>query len=389
MWRRPLVLPLLLVMLIVLALPLGAQQKNAGPSSTGPGPNAVRPYAARAGAMPAQSQRFQQREAAPNADLKAELDCHISSLQQGVKPGQELSDCDRSPDRYWAAMCKVEDLAARGHFTESASILSGEAAKLAPGFQLEPLGKRLEILRKWESGGPASVEDLRMFYVDDAGYMLAEQVGPILTLCASKQIADRDKYPILAELFERRRDPKGQALALLLDASLSGSGEKGCSALVGAGDAFYELNDLVRAEKAFTEASRYPHNFRAWPKAVYNLGILERERKNYPKAIEDFEGVLASKPNDKERGGNLMQAYQNYSHSAALQISHCYEGAGDYRNALRYALLAKNRYPYYSWCGTCLDSERRSLDQRIAYLSACRHPFVIALLVIQYMWVVV
>src|SRR5208337_179704 len=39
----------------------GAQQKNVGPSSAGPGPNAVRPYVACAAAMPALPPRAQQK----------------------------------------------------------------------------------------------------------------------------------------------------------------------------------------------------------------------------------------------------------------------------------------------------------------------------------------
>ena len=55
MGRRPGVTILMLIITIILTLPL----KSVGPSSAGPGPDAVRPYMACAGAMPALSARVQ------------------------------------------------------------------------------------------------------------------------------------------------------------------------------------------------------------------------------------------------------------------------------------------------------------------------------------------
>jgi hypothetical protein len=59
--RRPVVTILMLIIAVILTLPLRAQQKNVGPSSAGPRPNAVRPYVACAGAMPALPPRAQQK----------------------------------------------------------------------------------------------------------------------------------------------------------------------------------------------------------------------------------------------------------------------------------------------------------------------------------------
>ncbi len=64
-----------------------------------------------------------------------------------------------------------------------------------------------------------------------------------------------------------------------------------------------------------------------------------------------------------------MQIYRNYSNRSALQISIAYEKMGDYRKALDYARLAKTRYPYQSWCGTCIQSANVALLKRIAHLS--------------------
>src|SRR5271157_2432041 len=61
MWRRPFVTIRILVIPMILTLPLRAQQRHVGPSGAGPRPNAVRPYAACAAAMPALPPQAQQR----------------------------------------------------------------------------------------------------------------------------------------------------------------------------------------------------------------------------------------------------------------------------------------------------------------------------------------
>jgi len=50
-----------LILAMAFALPTWAHQKNVGPSSAGPRPNAVRPYVACAGAMPALPPRAEQK----------------------------------------------------------------------------------------------------------------------------------------------------------------------------------------------------------------------------------------------------------------------------------------------------------------------------------------
>ena len=98
-------------------------------------------------------------------------------------------------------------------------------------------------------------------------------------------------------------------------------------------------------------------------------GLLEYRRKNFRKAISYFDEVLQSHPNDREPGGNIMETNRNYSYRSALAISQCYEAMGGFGAALRYAWLAKTKYPYYSWCGTCYNNANFALNKRIAYLS--------------------
>jgi tetratricopeptide (TPR) repeat protein len=131
----------------------------------------------------------------------------------------------------------------------------------------------------------------------------------------------------------------------------------------------FEANDLSRAEEAWKEARNRSSAAREWPKAVFNLALLETKRAEYRKAIGYFNEVLESHPNDTEPGNSIMETYRNYSHRSSLGISDCYEKMGDYRGALRYAKLAKTQYPFRSWCGTCLQSANFALNKRIARLT--------------------
>jgi tetratricopeptide (TPR) repeat protein len=140
-------------------------------------------------------------------------------------------------------------------------------------------------------------------------------------------------------------------------------------ALLSAGYDFYEKGESRTAMSLWLDASHCSSRAPAWPKAVFNIGLTKQRAGEPASAISYFEMVLQSHPNDKEPGANIMEAYRNYSYYSALQISECYRQMGDYRRALQYARLAKNRYPYLSWCGTCQDEARMFINKRIAYLA--------------------
>jgi tetratricopeptide (TPR) repeat protein len=141
------------------------------------------------------------------------------------------------------------------------------------------------------------------------------------------------------------------------------------SQLLADGNAAYEAGDLAKAEVRWAEIRECAGGTTAWPKAVFNLGLLEYRRKKFRQAIAYFHEVLQSHPNDKEPGANIMETNRNYSYRSALAISQCYEAMGAYRLALRYAWLAKTKYHYYSWCGTCLNNANLAVNKRIAYLT--------------------
>jgi len=69
-----------------------------------------------------------------------------------------------------------------------------------------------------------------------------------------------------------------------------------------AGNAFYESGDFPRAEQAWVRTSNASHTTPGWPRAVFDLGLLEERRKNFSRAVSYFDAVLKSHPNDKEPG---------------------------------------------------------------------------------------
>jgi tetratricopeptide (TPR) repeat protein len=135
------------------------------------------------------------------------------------------------------------------------------------------------------------------------------------------------------------------------------------------GNAAFETGDITKAEAQWTEIRECAPGSSEWPKAMFNLGLLEYRRNDFSRAITYLDAVLHSHPNEKEPGGSLMETNRNYSNRSAMATSQCYEAMGQFSQALRYAWLAKTKYHYYSWCGTCYSSANFAMNKRIAYLA--------------------
>jgi tetratricopeptide (TPR) repeat protein len=113
--------------------------------------------------------------------------------------------------------------------------------------------------------------------------------------------------------------------------------------------------------------ARYPGTSN-WGAAVYNSAWLHQQRQRYAQAIPYYERLLGSGLDDRDPDRYLMNPYRNYHHRASLGLSECHEALGNLPEALRYARLARDRYPYQSWCGTCLMEAVQALNERIRRL---------------------
>jgi|ERR1035441_2117323 outer membrane protein assembly factor BamD (BamD/ComL family) len=68
------------------------------------------------------------------------------------------------------------------------------------------------------------------------------------------------------------------------------------------GNSAFEKGDAINAEMRWAEIRECAPASSEWPKAMFNLGLLEYRRNNFPQAISYFEAVLQSRPNDKRTG---------------------------------------------------------------------------------------
>jgi tetratricopeptide (TPR) repeat protein len=98
-------------------------------------------------------------------------------------------------------------------------------------------------------------------------------------------------------------------------------------------------------------------------KARFNLGVTYGALGKYNEAIAEYEKVLTSGVDDAELGGELMETNRNYRHRSCLHIAGCYQALGDNQKSLEYALLAKQKYPYTTWCGTCEQEAKAELNE--------------------------
>ncbi|MHC4662226.1 MAG: tetratricopeptide repeat protein [Planctomycetota bacterium] len=136
---------------------------------------------------------------------------------------------------------------------------------------------------------------------------------------------------------------------------------------------FYESGDFEKALNSWGEIIEKQPGSTYWGKAVYNSGVTLRRQEKYVEAISMHEKLLQSKVNDREPGEDIMEAYRNYRHKACLRIASCYESLKEYDSALKYANLAKTKYPYQTWCGTCAGGAEHKLEEYIVRLKNLRN----------------
>jgi tetratricopeptide (TPR) repeat protein len=150
---------------------------------------------------------------------------------------------------------------------------------------------------------------------------------------------------------------------------VSAKDEKEAGELLDKGCILFEEGNYENAIEVWEEVYYDYKGTTSWGKATYNIGLGYLSMEEYKKAIPYFEEILESDVDDLEPGQCVMEAYRNYRHKSCLQISYCYEQLRDLDKALKYAIFARDKYPYQSWCGTCQMSAERSLEYKIQRLT--------------------
>jgi tetratricopeptide (TPR) repeat protein len=102
--------------------------------------------------------------------------------------------------------------------------------------------------------------------------------------------------------------------------------------------------------------------------AQFNVGYVLQEQGKFQAAIAEYEKLFPSQVNDKDPGTNIMDVYRNYRNRAAKQISQCYDKLGKPREALEWMILARDKYRFESWCGTCSWQEAAATAARLVRL---------------------
>lgn len=306
--------------------------------------------------------------AEPAGDATRRFEEHMVQFAATAEAEPPIATIRQGSDDFAAEVNRSQNMVENARFADAADILEALLRRDMASDWREMLETRVRIVRKWAKE-PMTIEDFRKFFVETGPWWFNQCSRPIVMLWRDEHHPKSGKQLLLAELLGRVNDQNGQILALLAVPEIPDVGEQAAAdALLGAGNALYRTGQHAEAETQWTRAVAYRGATTAEPKALFNLGVLEKEQGHYQKAIDHFTGVLNASPNDREPGAHIMEAYRNYSHRCALEISYCHTAMGAHKEAFRYAWLAKNRYPYLSWCGTCASSEARALNMKIARL---------------------
>lgn len=125
-------------------------------------------------------------------------------------------------------------------------------------------------------------------------------------------------------------------------------------------DILAEANQLfterkyAEAEQAYQNLLRQKIDEPTRAKIIFNLGLTYKQLKQYDKAVETFNRIFVMAVDDREAGGSIMQAYRNYRPSAQWEIGKIRFAKGDYEGAYTAFRTTEEKYPFQSWCGTCL-----------------------------------
>ena len=134
------------------------------------------------------------------------------------------------------------------------------------------------------------------------------------------------------------------------------------------GERAHKAGNLAEAEVHWRRVCEKFADTPSYGIAQFNLGYLLAQQKRYDVAITEYQKLFASRVNDQDPGSNIMEAYRNYRHRAAKEISRCYELQGKLVEALDWAVQARDKYRYQSWCGTCQEQHETALNARLVNL---------------------
>jgi tetratricopeptide (TPR) repeat protein len=299
----------------------------------------------------------------PRAEGEANLQHYMMRLSDlGTKEGP--IPLESVGNLFSRKICESQNLAEQGKYAEAAKVLSGLLEEPLASDWRGMLQTRVAILTSWAKGEPINLKDYSRFYLETGPPWFHQRIRPIVTLWYLQDVPGLEKLFLLSSLLEKKGDREGQALALEAVPDLPGVDVAvAAEALVRSAGARQIDNDLVGAEKNWSRVAKEFPKTPAWSMAILSLGGLHKKNQDYAKAIGEFDTLLKIGVPEQ-----TSQFHGPSTYYACVEIAACYEALRNYGQALRYAEMARDQYPFRSYCGTCLEGERRRLAQKISEL---------------------
>lgn len=134
----------------------------------------------------------------------------------------------------------------------------------------------------------------------------------------------------------------------------------------------HEAKDIEGALREYRAICENLSDTSSYGIAQFNVGWILKEEEKYEEAITEFEKLLASHVDDRERTGNIMAEFRNYRSRAQWEIGNCYRALGRYRDALEAYVSTQKKYPFQSKCGNA----RAEFAFRYALFQAICHEYL-------------
>lgn len=302
---------------------------------------------------------------APPAAPRSNLRQYMARLADLVKEEGPIPLLANGNTAFSRSICQAQILAEQAQYAEAAKVLSGLLNDRLAHDWMQMFQIRIAILTTWHQTGRIELKDYSRFYLETGPHWFHQRTRPIVTLWNMRDVPALEKHVLISSLLEKMGDYEGQALALEAIADLPAADESTkAQALVKAGAARLMKGDAAGAERDwFRVREAYPKT-PDWPSAVLKLGSLYKKRQDHPRAIDLLQALV--KP--EHRAWPIKRSQGSPAYYACLEIVECYDALRDNPQALKYAEMARDGYPFTSFCGTCQKSERQRLAQKIKRL---------------------
>ena len=172
-------------------------------------------------------------------------------------------------------------------------------------------------------------------------------------------------YQLIFKCLENLGDESGrEAWQEKLLADYKSDPEVSAMVYVDRGQKAYFRKDMNASEASFRKVCADYANTSLYADALYGLGRVLQDEQKYDAAVAEYTRIFTSNANESLLDLESSEDYPNYRHKAAFRISECYEATKDLKKALEYALMARDRYVFISYCKDCQFKSRQNIENR-------------------------